>query len=73
MKKVMIVPRKAPIVVSVIEITPSPAEYDQLLRDLARLRELGATSNTAAVVEAVRAASDAKIRPEATTEKAGRR
>lgn len=49
-----LVPR-APVVGPVIEITPTPAEYDQLVSDLARLRECGARSNTAAVVEAVHA------------------
>ncbi|MFT3863981.1 MAG: hypothetical protein QM729_06890 [Solirubrobacterales bacterium] len=44
-----------------IEITPTPAEYDQLVSDLARLRECGARSNTAAVVEAVHALARANM------------
>lgn len=42
-----------PISNPLLEITPSPAEYDQLCRDLATLREAGAESNTAAVLAAV--------------------
>jgi hypothetical protein len=41
----------------VIEITPTPAEYQRLNADLTRLRALGFPSNTAAVVEAVHALS----------------
>jgi hypothetical protein len=33
-----------------IEITPSAREYEQLCRDLKRLREAGAISNTAAIL-----------------------
>jgi hypothetical protein len=66
-----LVPRVAPIVGPVIEITPSPDEYNQLVRDLARLREYGAPSNTAAVVAAVHAAS--RKMPHGKHEKAGRR
>jgi hypothetical protein len=40
-----------------IEITPSPAQYKQLCRDLAKLRKTGATSHTAAIVQAVHAAA----------------
>lgn len=36
-----------------IEITPTPAQYEQLCRDLVRLRSHGAASNTAAILEAV--------------------
>jgi len=43
-----------------IEITPTPAEYRQLCRDLRRLREAGAISNTAAILTAVRAAADGR-------------
>lgn len=41
-----------------IEITPSPAQYRQLCRDLAALRAQGAASNTAAILEAVSHAAD---------------
>ena len=68
-----VVPRAAPIVGPVIEITPSSNEYDQLVRDLARLREHGAPSNTAAVVAAVHAAASRKMPHRAKYEKAGRR
>lgn len=45
-----------------IEITPSPAQYRRLCRDLAALRAQGATSNTAAILDAVhRAAGRAKV------------
>lgn len=44
-----------------IEITPSPAEYRQLCRDLAALRNAGAESNTSAILAAVRAAADGRI------------
>jgi len=45
-----------------IEITPTPAEFRQLCRDLGALRRAGAISNTAAIVEAVRrAAADGRI------------
>lgn len=40
-----------------IEITPTPAQYKQLCRDLQLLRESGAPSNTAAILDAVRAAA----------------
>ncbi len=40
-----------------IEITPTPAEYEQLCRDLAKLRAQGAFSNTEAILLAVRAAA----------------
>jgi hypothetical protein len=40
-----------------IEITPSPAHYEQLCRDLKRLRKLGAPSHTQAIIEAVHAAA----------------
>ena len=36
-----------------IEITPSPAQYRRLCEDLAALRAQGATSHTAAIVDAV--------------------
>jgi hypothetical protein len=44
-----------------IEITPTIAEYEQLCRDLKKLRGKGATSNTTAILEAVRAAAKGKI------------
>jgi len=44
-----------------IEITPTPAEYEQLCRDLAKLRAKGAFSNTEAILLAVRAAAGGKI------------
>ena len=45
-----------------IEITPTVAEYEQLCRDLKKLRGKGAISNTAAILEAVgAAASSGKI------------
>ncbi len=69
----IVVPRATPIVGPVIEITPSPNEYDQLVRDLARLREHGAPSNTAAVVAAVHAAAYRKMPHRAKNKKAGRR
>jgi hypothetical protein len=40
-----------------IEITPSVSEYRQLCDDLRELRKKGAKTNTAAIVEAVRAAA----------------
>jgi hypothetical protein len=43
-----------------IEITPSASEYRQLCRDLGELRRRGAETNTAAIVEAVRAAASAR-------------
>jgi hypothetical protein len=67
-----VVPRAAPLVGLVVEITPSPDEYDQLVRDLARLREHGAPSNTAAVVAAVHAAASRKM-PHRRHKKAGQR
>jgi hypothetical protein len=66
-----LVPR-APVVGPVIEITPTPDEYDQLVHDLARLREHGAASNTAAVVAAVHAAARDRMR-HGKHENAGRR
>lgn len=44
-----------------IEITPTPAEYEQLCRDLKALRSAGATSNTSAILAAVRAAAKGHI------------
>jgi hypothetical protein len=41
-----------------IVLTPTPAEYEQLSRDLETLREAGAYSNTEAIVAAVRAAAE---------------
>ncbi len=67
-----LVPRTAPVGGPVIEITPTPDEYDQLVRDLALLRDRGAPSNTAAVVESVHAAAGARI-GHGKHEKAGRR
>ncbi len=45
-----------------IEITPTGAQYEQLCRDLAALREAGAPSNTAAIVDAVRTAAQTSYR-----------
>jgi hypothetical protein len=60
----------------IIEITPSPEQYRQLCRDLKTLREEGADSNTAAVLEAVHQAAH-NARKETTMaeheEMAGRR
>lgn len=42
-----------------IEITPSTREYEQLCRDLRKLREAGAISNTAAILDAVSSAAAA--------------
>jgi hypothetical protein len=57
-----------------IEITPSVPEYEQLCRDLAKLRKLGAPSNTAAVLAAVHAAAGAKMgHGKRKTKTAGRR
>ncbi len=50
-------PRKNNGKVIRIEITPSAAEYRQLCDDLGELRKRGAETNTAAIVEAVRAAA----------------
>ena len=44
-----------------IEITPTAEEYHQLCHDLAKLRKLGALSNTAAVLTAVHAAAGGKM------------
>jgi len=41
-----------------IEITPSLRDYEQLCRDLKKLREAGAISNTAAILDAVRDAAE---------------
>jgi hypothetical protein len=41
-----------------IEITPTPAEYEQLCLDLKTLREAGAASNTAAILQAVHLAGE---------------
>lgn len=40
-----------------IEITPTPAQYEQLCSDLSELRAAGATSNTLAILEAVHRAA----------------
>lgn len=55
-----------------IEITPTPLEYDQLCRDLAKLRRAGAFSNTDAILGAVRAAA-AEGRMASNRKAAGRR
>lgn len=55
-----------------LEITPTLEEYEQLCRDLARLRKLGALSNTAAVVAAVSAAAAGKVSAD-KCKRAGRR
>lgn len=56
-----------------IEITPTVAEYEQLCRDLKKLRGRGAISNTAAILEAVRAAaSKGKIRSTSANGKGAR-
>lgn len=44
-----------------LEITPSLAQYEQLCRDLKKLRKLGAPSHTAAIVSAVHAAAAGKF------------
>jgi hypothetical protein len=44
-----------------LEITPSAAQYEQLCRDLKKLRKLGAPSHTAAIVGAVHAAAAGKL------------
>ena len=49
----------APAVNPCIEITPSPAQYEQLCDDLKVLRRAGATSNTAAILDAVHVAAAA--------------
>lgn len=41
----------------IIEITPTPEEYEQLSQDLTALRRKGAPSNTAAVLAAVHVAA----------------
>lgn len=54
-----------------IEITPTPEQYVQLCRDLAKLRSLGAPSNTAAIIEAVSDAATSRrigARPRKRTE-----
>ena len=40
-----------------IEITPTHEQYEQLCRDLAKLRRAGATSNTTAIVDAIHSAA----------------
>jgi hypothetical protein len=40
-----------------LEITPTRAQYEQLCRDLKMLRQSGAPSNTAAILDAVRDAA----------------
>jgi len=49
--------RAEPAASPIIEITPTPEEYEQLSRDLTMLRRRGALSNTAAVLAAVHAAA----------------
>jgi len=44
-----------------IEITPNVAQYEQLCRDLKKLRKLGAPSHTAAIVAAVHAAAAGRL------------
>ena len=59
----MMEPRKRAVSPVRIEITPSVSEYRQLCRDLKTLRGKGAASNTAAILDAVRAAAaNGKIR-----------
>ena len=61
---------------SEIVITPTDAQYYRLVADLEVLRERGAESNTAAILEAVaEAAQDARRRDRVngTNQKAGRR
>ena len=41
-----------------IIITPSPDQYRRLCRDLEIMREAGAISNTAAIIDAVRRAAE---------------
>lgn len=43
-------------------LTPSKAQFEQLVRDLDDLREAGAASNTAAICEVVhKAAAEARV------------
>jgi hypothetical protein len=49
--------RVEPAANPIIEITPTPEEYEQLSLDLTTLRRRGAPSNTAAVLAAVHAAA----------------
>ena len=44
-----------------LEITPTAAQYEQLCRDLKKLRKLGAPSHTAAIVGAVHAAAAGRL------------
>lgn len=41
-----------------ITITPSPDQYRQLCQDLEIMRDAGATSNTAAIIDAVHQAAE---------------
>lgn len=55
-----------------IEITPTPKQYERLCLDLRKLRERGATSNTDAILAAVRDAAARRKMP-GDKAKAGRR
>lgn len=56
-----------------IEITPNPEQYKQLCRDLQKLREMGALTNTAAILEAVgSAASQGRMAPNSRNGKGAR-
>jgi hypothetical protein len=63
---------RAPAANPHIEITPSVAQYEQLCRDLKKLRKLGAPSHTAAILAAVHAAAAGKMRHD-KNKNAGRR
>jgi hypothetical protein len=56
-----------------IEITPTVEQYEQLCRDLSKLRQAGALSNTAAIVDALHHAAGRGKVGGARTKKAGRR
>lgn len=55
-----------------IEITPTPMQYERLCLDLKKLRERGATSNTEAILAAVRDAAGRR-KMSSGKSKAGRR
>jgi len=63
-------PTRKPLSGPRIEITPTPEQYDQLCHDLKALRRSGATTNTAAILDAVRAAAArGKIQRTTTTKR----
>lgn len=56
-----------------VEITPTPAQFDQFRHDLDTLRKSGAASNTAAILKAVHdAAAAGKIGPQSKIGRAAR-